>query len=239
MDCIHEFEQWMTEEGKATKTIENYLVDVRQFEKFRLEKIQEGMPENPLSRFLFTRYKKWLMECKLATSTINKKINSLKVYNDFLQKKGYVDDSYISIRRDKIQIASGSEHIVDVLSEEEVDRFLFYLEGKKVSQRNKLVGYLLLYTGVRVSELTSIRMENISSIPSTITIQGKGGKIREIPLRKDVLGCIKDYVNGERSHSKAVHHRDLVERNIRFEFVIFTNRTIHLVATWIRAIQYD
>lgn len=89
-----------------------------------------------------------------AFSTINKKINSLKVYNDFLRTKGVVDESFIQLKRDRIKIVAGSEDSVDALSEEQVEKLLFYVENRnKVSTRNKLIVYLLLYTGVRVCEL--------------------------------------------------------------------------------------
>lgn len=196
---IEAFQQWLVEEGKATKTIESYVNDVRKFEVYRQEHSQF---EEFLTRFLFVRYKQHLQENKFKVATINKKINSLKVYNDFLQIKGYVKDNYIQLKKDKVVIANGSEHQVTALTEEEVERFLFYLEDKtKVSERNRLIGYLLLYTGVRVSELVGIRLEDISLMPPALTIKGKGGKIREISLRQDVLVYMKEYMQGEREES--------------------------------------
>lgn len=196
---IEKYQQWLVEEGKAVKTIESYVNDVKKFEAYRQELSQ---CEEFLTRFLFVRYKQHLQENKFKVATINKKINSLKVYNDFLQYKGYVNDNYIQLKKDKVVIANGSEHTVTALTEEEVERFLFYLEDKaKVSERNRLIGYLLLYTGVRVSELVGIHLENISLMPPTIMIKGKGGKIREISLRQDVLNYLKEYLQGEREKS--------------------------------------
>lgn len=196
---IEAFQQWLVEEGKATKTIESYVNDVRKFEVYRQEHSQF---EEFLTRFLFVRYKQHLQENKFKVATINKKINSLKVYNDFLQIKGYVKDNYIQLKKDKVVIANGSEHTVTALTEEEVERFLFYLEDKQtVSERNRLIGYLLLYTGVRVSELVGIRVEDTSLLPPAVTVKGKGGKIREISLRQDVLAYMKEYMQGERAVS--------------------------------------
>ena len=51
---------------------------------------------------------------------------------------------------------------VEALSEEQVEQLLFYVENRnKVSTRNKLIVYLLLYTGVRVSELVGIKIADI------------------------------------------------------------------------------
>lgn len=199
-ELAESFQQWLTEEGRAPKTIESYVGDVRRFQQYLLEKAAD---ESQLfSRFSFVRYKQHLLERNFAIATINKKINSLKVYNDFLQKKELIDEGYIQLKRDRVQIAVGSEHVVTALSEEEVERLLFFLENhKKVSTRNKLIAYLLLYCGLRVSELVNIKLVDMDLMIAYLRVSGKGGKIREISLRQDVMQLIKQYQQGERMQS--------------------------------------
>lgn len=199
-DLTQMFQKWLFEEGRSPKTIESYVGDVKSFQKYLSERAVNE--QQPLSRFSFVHYKQHLQDNHFAISTINKKINSLKVYNDFLQKKGLVDSSYIQIKRDRVQIAVGSEHVVTAMSEEEVERLLFYLEDHtKVSVRNKLIAYLLLYTGVRVSELVSIKRSDVDLLTATLLIHGKGNKVREMSLRQDVIQLIKEYQQGERKQS--------------------------------------
>jgi len=200
-ELVEGFEQWLFEEGRSAKTIESYVGDVRGFNKYLDEKAANE--QQPLSRFSFVRYKQYLFDCHYAISTIQKKINSLKVYNDFLQKNGFVNDSYIQLKRDNVQVAAGSEHVVTALSEKEVEKLLFYLEDDtKVSYRNKLMAYLLLYTGVRVTELVNIKLSDIDLLTATLTVHGKGGKVREISLRQDVIQLIKQYQLCERKISR-------------------------------------
>lgn len=196
---IQAFAQWLLEEGKAEKTIESYVTDVKGFQAYLQERTNEKVA---LSRFSFVRYKEHLIKESYAVSTINKKINSLKVYNDFLRMKGIVEESYIQLKRDRIPIAVGSEKEVQVLTDEQVEKLLFYVEDqKKVNLRNKLIVYLLLYTGVRVSELVGIKLADIDTLTSTINIVGKGGKHREIGLREDVLQLVQEYRKKDRSDS--------------------------------------
>ncbi|WP_240371374.1 tyrosine-type recombinase/integrase [Anoxybacteroides rupiense] len=196
---IEKFEQWLFAEGKAPKTIESYVNDVKGFQSYLQEKLKD-MPV--LSRFSFVKYKEYLMKEGYAVSTINKKINSLKVYNDFLRTEGIVNESFIQLKRDRIKIADGSEESVDALSEEQVEKLLFYVEDRqKVTLRNKLIVYLLLYTGVRVSELVGIQIADIDFLTSSLKVTGKGGKRREIGLRQDVLHLIRQYMKEERSGS--------------------------------------
>jgi integrase/recombinase XerD len=181
MSVLKDFQQWLIEDGKSPKTIESYCNDVKQFQLYLAEKAADE--KQLLSRFSFVRYKKHLLDHEFKTSTINKKVNSLKVFNDYLQKKGTANENYIQLKRDRVPVATGSERVVQALTDEEVERVLFFLQdGTKVSSRNRLVVYLLLYTAVRVSELVNIKLVDIDSLSFTLMVRGKGGKVREIGI---------------------------------------------------------
>lgn len=89
---------------------------------------------------------------------------------------------------------------MSVLTDEKMEQFLFQLE--KESQRNKCIGYLLLYTGLRITEIVEIELAHIDRLTAQLKVRGKGGKHREVPLRKDVLEQVQCYVRGERTASK-------------------------------------
>lgn len=201
MDLLKGFQQWLFEEGRATKTIESYVNDVKQFQLYLTEKAADE--QQPLSRFSFVRYKQHLLDHEFKISTINKKVNSLKVFNDFLQLKGIVDGTYIQLRKDRVPIATGSEQVVDALTDAEVERVLAFVQDEtKVSIRNRLIVHTLLYTAVRVSELVHIKLADIDSLTSTLIVRGKGGKVREIGIRNDLMELIKTYQSSERRESK-------------------------------------
>lgn len=201
MKYLEEFSQWLLEDGKSSKTIESYRNDVKQFQKYL--KVVAVDEEGQLSRYSFVRYKQHLLDGNFKVSTINKKVNSLKVYNDYLQMEGLVDGNYIQVRKDRVSIASGSEQMVEALTDAEVDRVLAYAEDERhMSIRNRLIIHLLLYTAVRVSELVSIKLTDIDFVHHTLLVRGKGGKVREVGIRNDLMELIKVYQNGERKASK-------------------------------------
>ena len=77
--------------------------------------------------------------------------------------------------KDRVKIAYGSEKQVEVYSDKEVDKILFYIQNEdKVSKRNKVIIMLLLYTGVRVSELCSIKIRDIDFLNYSIKNLRKG-----------------------------------------------------------------
>lgn len=55
-----------------------------------------------------------------------------------------------------------------------------------------MILFLLLYTGVRVSELCDIRARKINFLTSHLKVYGKGRKIREVPLKLEVVEAIKE-----------------------------------------------
>jgi integrase/recombinase XerD len=198
---IERFEQYLMEQGMAAKTIESYVGDVRGFYQFLAGK---GVTdETDFKRFYFVSYKNHLVENNYAVATINKKVNSLQAYNLFLAEQGIMHEQVVSMKRDRIKVATGSEGEVEVFSEEEISRLLFFVQNReKVSLRNQLIVNLLLYTGVRASELCAIKLTDIDYLTSTLNVTGKGGKFREIPLRGDLVEMMREYIRTERQESK-------------------------------------
>lgn len=87
--------------------------------------------------------------------------------------------------------------------EEEVEKVLFFVQDTaKVSERNRLIIYLLLYTAAHVSELVNIKLSDIDALTFTLLVKGKGAKVREIGIRNDLTELIKEYQAGERMDSR-------------------------------------
>ncbi len=109
-------------------------------------------------------------------------------------------ESVINLARDRIKIAKGSEKPVEVYSSAVVEVLQFHLETKVKNLRDKVLVELLFYTGVRVSELVSIRIRDIDFLSHHVKVVGKGGKYREIPLKPELVDTIKKYIV-ERRHN--------------------------------------
>jgi integrase/recombinase XerD len=208
-----EFERFLAEDGKAAKTVQSYGGDVRGFLHWLESKGSISM-EN-LKRFHVTTYRNQLLQESYEINTINKKINSMHSFNQFLVDKNYIKEQIVDRRKDKVKVAAGSEHEVEVLTEEEIERLFVYIQSEQVSARDRMIVLLLLYTGVRVSELVSIKLKDVDMLAMNLTIAcGKGGKRREIPLKTEVIEAVKEYLEGERKDSKFAQS----------EFLILTNR---------------
>jgi len=198
---LKDFEEYLIKEGKMQKTIISYTGDVKMFLDYLKDK---GIAFNGnLNRFYITSYKDHLLKENYTISTINKKINSLNAFNQFLIQNGLCHERAVAPNKDKIKIAKGSEGEVEIYSDEEIENILFYIsDNNKVSQRDKLTIMLLLFTGVRVSELVNIKIADVDLLSLTLRIVGKGGKYREVPIKIELKDAIKEYMEGERKEHK-------------------------------------
>jgi integrase/recombinase XerD len=149
MNHIQAFESYLSNNGKANKTIESYTGDVKGY--FRYLSDKNITFKGNLNRFSINSYKKYLLDNHYEPTTINKKLNSLQSFNIQLIDSGAMTDMVINLARDRIKIAKGSEHQVQVYLDNYIDALMFHLETKPKSLRDKVMVQLLLYTGVRVS----------------------------------------------------------------------------------------
>ena len=196
----NEFLEYLRADGKVKKTITSYTGDINGFLDYLENK---GINfDGKITRFFVTQYKAHLINENYSVNTINKKINSIHSFNHFLINNRYTNELVVFPHKDKVKVAQGSEKEVEVFEEDEIEKILFYIQGGKVSQRDRLIINLLLYTGVRVSELVSIKIADMDFLVMQLRIVGKGGKVREIPLKSEVVEMIKEYMNGERKEHK-------------------------------------
>lgn len=72
---------------------------------------------------------------------------------------------------------------------------------------------ILLRVGLRVSELVNLKLSDIDFLTREVAVFSKGGKLRTIPLREDVITSIKDYMEQERNKSRFVESEYLLVSN--------------------------
>jgi integrase/recombinase XerD len=102
--------------------------------------------------------------------------------------------------RERAGLRAAPEHRggVDRLTVEEELRFLDRAYAQ--DGRTGLMLQTLLETGARASELVQLRVEDVSLVERVITVrQGKGGKRREVPIRRDLAQLLRLHIGGRRA----------------------------------------
>lgn len=117
-----EFEEALIADGKAEKTIESYVGDVRAF--FQWLESKDNTFTGTLKRFHITAYRNYLVQNNYEVNTINKKINSLQSFNQFLIDNSYLKEHVVDLKKDKVKVAAGSEGEVEVFTDAEIEKLL-------------------------------------------------------------------------------------------------------------------
>jgi len=165
--------------GAATNTQLAYGRDLKDFDSFLARRALDFVR---VGRKDIEAYLIWCDAQGLAKSTRARRLSAIKQLYRFAFEEGWRTDN------PAIQIAGPGQdkRLPKVLSEDEVDQLLDAARhsGRNTSDqlRNTCLMELLYATGMRVSELVSLRVSAARGDPRLLLIMGKGGKERLVPL---------------------------------------------------------
>lgn len=176
-DKIQEFIVYLREVKKTSEnTVLSYERDLRKFNKYCLE---VGITDvNQITTTGLNSYVLYLEKQGLKPATISRGIASLKAFWHFLQKEGYVkQDIAEDLKAPKVE-----KKMPSILSQEETARLLNETNGTSPKElRDGAMLELLYATGIRVSELISLRLEDVNLKMEYITCRD-GNKERIVPF---------------------------------------------------------
>jgi integrase/recombinase XerD len=176
-----------SEKGLSPNTIEAYGRDLHSFAAFLASSSVRSFQEangNSIYGFLQT-----LQSKNFATSSICRTLVAVKVFYRFLKKEGLIA---IDLGR-YFETPKIWQLIPEVLSIDEVDSLLRQPQSsERLGSRDKAMLELLYATGMRVSELCSLKIADLSE--SFVKVKGKGRKERLIPVGKKAIAAIDQYL---------------------------------------------
>ena len=191
------------EKGLSSNTINAYANDCVSFVNWAL--IQGHSDIFNLQEEHIEHYVKSFQAQNLASSSINRKISSLKHFYLFLHKKKLV-------KRNPIANFSGPKNIRPLpksISQLDVESLINAPDCKNfVGLRDRAMLELLYATGVRISELINLQYTDIDLNRSLIKVMGKGNKERMIPFGENALSSLFDYINYRRENNLSLSSRD-------------------------------
>ena len=177
------------ERGAAKNTLESYERDLLAFAAFMLSRNRVSEDANAIH---IKAYVKLLSTSGLADSTIARQVSVIRQFFKFLYSDNLrTDDPTSTIGSPKI-----SRKLPKFLNENEVERLLDVARDHPGAEGLRLVALLeILYaTGLRVTELVGMPLGALSRDEKFLTIRGKGGKERMVPLSEPSQDAIVDYM---------------------------------------------
>lgn len=191
------------ERGLSQNTLESYQRDLIMYTNFLK---RTGVQDvNQTRRANVISYLADLQKNGRATSTISRNLASIRAFYGFLLRDALIDgDPTANLESPKIE-----KRLPHVLSVEEVVALLEAPDTKgSAGLRDKAMLELLYATGIRVSELVSLNMDDVNLNMGFLKCYGKGAKERIIPLGSVALKVLHDYSN--RSRRKLLRKEDEV-----------------------------
>ena len=186
MKYIDEYLEYLVVIRKhSDNTIINYQKDLYEFMNFL------SNDSLRINKDTVNSYLKELYDKGDSKSTISRKLSALRNFYDYLVKKGIVDTNYFKL----IKNPKKDNSLPKFVKEEDIDKMFMVPDLRTwVGERNLLIIRMLYATGVRVSELVNITLDDINVSDRTIRILGKGNKERIVVFGNNTKEILDRYI---------------------------------------------
>lgn len=209
---FEEYLHYLTlEKNAARNTVASYKLDVGRYLSFledrRVGSLRE-VTDNHLSAFLGS-----LREAGLSPRSITRACSAVRGFHRFLLGDGILAHNPAEL----VDAPKVSRTLPDVLSVAEVDRILAQPretpdDRRRLWIRDRAILEVMYASGLRVSEVTGLRLPNVLAEQGLLRIFGKGSKERLVPIGPSALRWLERY----RAECRSRLQRDAVSRDVVF-----------------------
>lgn len=195
-DYIEKFKKYLVIEKNASQhTITNYLIDLNQFSGFLMETghgIEAGgVNLQNLDRMVVRSFMGYLYSKSYSGATMGRKLACLSSFFRFLCREGYLKTNFAKT----IPIPKKINKLPSYLTVDDTFRLLDLPEENSfIGARDKAMLELFYSTGMRISELVAIRLENLDLESRMVLVRGKGKKERLLPFGRKTVEAIREYL---------------------------------------------
>ena len=179
------------EKSLSGNSIEAYINDVMKLSTFieikRLDLAPQDIKLSHLKDFI-----KWFNELGLSARSQARVISGIRAFYRYLLLEDPIDTDPSSL----LDLRKIGRKLPEVLSVEEIDLLISKIDlSKPEGQRNKAIIEVLYSCGLRVSELTGLKLSNIYFEQGFIRVVGKGNKERLVPMGSKAIHEVEFYLS--------------------------------------------
>lgn len=177
------------ERGLSPRTLDAYGRDTRRLEEFLATRgIRDPGATSPIDLREFTYH---LRDQGLAPTSIRRTLSAVRTYFGFLLAEGLIDGD----PSEQLEPPKTWRRLPDVLTRDEVERLLEAPDaGHRLYWRDRAMLELAYASGVRVSELTGLKVRDVDLEDGFATVYGKGSKERLVPVGGAAIRAITTYL---------------------------------------------
>ena len=144
-----------------------------------------------IDRNMVREYLRHLSSSGLKRSTISSKYAVIRSFFKFLVKKKIIDSNpTVGITAPKAE-----RPLPVFIEEDKIEALMKLPDESPEGLRDRAILELLYSTGIRVSELVGLNIEDVNFYDETVKVYGKGGKERIVPFGRKAKEALKDYLN--------------------------------------------
>ena len=178
------------EKNYSAHTILNYRIDLEEFAKFLDKASVETVAYPDLRRFLAQ-----LKGRNLKPRSLARKLSSLRSFFKFLQREKIIQTNPAKL----LVTPKLDKPLPHFMTEEETVQLIEAPKtGKFNSLRNRAIFEVLYSTGIRVSELVGLDVDDVDFFGNIIKVMGKGKKERMVPVGEQALKSLKEYLDSRK-----------------------------------------
>lgn len=176
--------------GLSKNTVHSYENDINSFSKWSLKYL--GQPIKKLLKADVNQYVSFLFKQGLKSSSVNRKISTIKSFYIYLIKKKIITFSPV----EDISMPKKETYLPVSMSEIEVEKLLNSPKlNIHIERRDKAMIEMLYATGMRISELVNLKLTDIDNKRLVVKVLGKGQKERLIPYGEEAAEALNSYLN--------------------------------------------
>ena len=199
------------EKSLSANSIEAYTRDIDKLVRF-MELQYDSLPPSRVELHHLTSFLAWVNELGLSAGSQARIISGIKSFYKFLLLEDVIETDPTTL----LESPRIGRKLPEVLNHEEVELILAEIDlSSPAGRRNKAILEVLYGCGLRVSELTELRLSHVYFDQEFIRVTGKGNKERLVPIGRIALKEIRNYLPDRNSLPRI--HRD-------HEDILFLNR---------------
>lgn len=196
-------ELWSTS-GLSDNTLSAYRSDLRYLTLFL------ASHQTPLAKALkadVRAYLEWRQQAGFAKSSSARVLSALKRFYGYLLAKSLINhDPCAELKSVKV-----GQRLPETLSEQDVERLLAEPDTEDTLEcRDQAMLEILYATGLRVTELVRLTMDQISLRQGVVRVFGKGGKERLVPMGEVAMAALAQYLSHARTLLLGASQSDIV-----------------------------
>lgn len=201
MTLVTKFEAYLlTEKCVSLHTFFAYKRDIMQC--LRLLSIETDESIIAVDTKQIRTYLVELKKVDMSARSVARKLSALKLFFAYVGELHPIINPIQDIVIPKIE-----PKLPSIVVESEVAHLLQVADAdtSRTGMRNRVMLYLMYATGMRVSELIKIHIDDLLFESGFVLVRGKGGKQRHIPLPESIIHLIKEYLETE--HPNVARHK--------------------------------